>query len=199
MMKKKLLVLLFGFGTATYAQVGVGTLVPNASTILDVVANNKGVMISRVPLKGTNDSTTISNGNVESLLVYNTQLVADVKPGYYYWLNNKWNRLVNTDDVTNALSISSIVTKTSNYDALATDETILIDATSSSVTVTLPAAALSLGKKFSIKKIDTSNNNVIIKSVSGAIDTMTSISGGLWLQTWALQSDGANWFVISHN
>ena len=152
-MKKKLLVLLFGFGTATYAQVGVGTLVPNASAMLDVVANNKGVMISRVPLKGTNDSTTISNGNVESLLVYNTQLIADVKPGYYYWLNNKWNRLVNTDDVTNALSISSIVTKTSSYDALATDETILVDATSNAVTVTLPSAALSLGKKFNIKKM----------------------------------------------
>lgn len=198
-MKKKLLILLFGFGAATYAQVGVGTLVPNASTILDVVANNKGVMISRVPLKGTNDSTTISNGNVESLLVYNTQLIADVQPGYYYWLNNKWNRLVNTDDVTNALLISSIVTKTSNYNALATDETILVDATSNAVTVTLPSAALSLGKKFNIKKIDTSDNNVIIKSVAGAIDTMTSISGGLWLQTWILQSDGVNWFVISHN
>ncbi|RTY84645.1 hypothetical protein EKM05_14185 [Flavobacterium sp. GSP27] len=199
MMKKKLLVLLFGFGTATYAQVGVGTLAPNASTMLDVVANNKGVMISRVPLKGTNDSTTISNGNVESLLVYNTQLIADVKPGYYYWLNNKWNRIVNTDDVTKALSISSIVTKTSSYDALTTDETILVDATSNAVTVTLPSAVLSLGKKFNIKKIDTSNNNVIIKSAAGAIDTMTSISGGLWLQTWVLQSDGTNWFVISSN
>jgi hypothetical protein len=439
-MKKKLLVLLLVFGTATYAQVGVGTLVPNASTILDVVANNKGVLIPRVSLKNTTDVTTISNGNVESLLVYNTQLIADVKPGYYYWLKNKWNKIVSTDDVTTSLGgatlidngngtftytndkggitlidvptvmaaktkntfgsavntltsnvngvsvtapivnsnilsatgslvvstvngvasnaldlnaattnvlksavntltstvngvsvtapivntnttslsgvnltntvnglastaldltpavkaatthsltlvagvltstvngvsptanilatadnglsvsagnvklgglltaattvtttatetlalsglqqtitgatdnvvvadattgvlkvfpaanlVSAITTKTIGYAALSTDETILVDATATAVTITLPAAASLLGKKFTIKKIDTSDNNVNVTSVAGTIDTVASISGGVWLQSWTVQSDGVNWFVINRS
>ena len=265
-MKKKLLVFLLVFGTATYAQVGVGTVVPNESAILDLVANNKGVLIPRVSLKNTTDITTISNGNVESLLVYNTQLIDDVKPGYYYWLNNKWNKISTADDATtvlvtadNGLSIGAgnvklggvltttttvtttaaetlallglqqtttaaldnivvadattgvlkvipganfvpaIATKTSGYTALPTDETILVDATAASVTITLPSATSSFGKKFNIKKIDTSDNYVNITSVSGTIDTVASISGGVWLQSWTVQSDGANWFVINRS
>ena len=64
--------------------------------MLDVVANIKGIIISIVALKSSTDSTTISNGNVESLLANNTQLVAHVKSGYYYyyWLNSKWNKRV---------------------------------------------------------------------------------------------------------
>lgn len=384
-MKKKLLVFLLVFGTATYAQVGVGTVVPNESAILDVVANNKGVLIPRVSLKNTTDITTISNGNVESLLVYNTQLIDDVKPGYYYWLNNKWNKISTADDATtpsvgstlvdngngtfthtdgkgvitsidfptimtaktennlrntgnlltstvngvsvstpivntnttslsgvnltnsvngvasialdltpavkaattntlilktgvltstvndvsstatvlatadNGLSVSAgnvklggalttattvtttaaetlallglqqtttaavdnivvadattgvlkvipvanfvpaISTKTSGYTALPTDETILVDATAASVTITLPSATSSFGKKFNIKKIDTSDNYVNITSVAGTIDSVASISGGVWLQSWTVQSDGANWFVINRS
>ena len=381
-MKKKLLGLLFVLGTATYAQVGVGTLVPDNSAILDIVANNKGLLIPRVALKSTTDVTTISSGNVESLLVYNTQLIQDVKPGYYYWVHDKWNKVATSDDITapsggglslidngdatftftndkgvkividvptilgskttnilkssantltssvngnsvitpivnsNVLSakagqlistvngidsnsfdlktattnslllsggvltstvngigqtanvlatvsnglttsagnvklggtlkeatsltttatetlslsglqptttastdnvvvadattgvlkvlpvanlVSAITTKTTGYTALPTDETILVDATATSVTITLPDASSLLGKKYNIKKIDTSDNNVNIRSLKGMIDTVDFISGGVWLQSWTLQSDGANWFVINRS
>lgn len=381
LMKKKLLVMLLVLGTATYAQVGVGTLVPNTSTMLDVVAANKGIMIPRIQLKNTTDVTTISTGNVESLLVYNTQLIADVKPGYYYWANNKWNKIISIDDVvapsagsklvdngdgtfthtnekgvstlidvpavvkaktvhtlaadtntltsgvngisvtapivnSNTLSAKSgrlistvngidsntfdlkdatahsltvsggvltstvngisptanvlstvdngliasagnvrlggtlnsptiltttatgtlalaglqrtgispansvlvvdantgilkvisgidfmpaITTVTSNYTAFSLDETILVNASAGAVTITLPYGGASQGKKFNIKKIDSSNNSVIIKAMGGKIDTVNSISGNVWLQSWSIQSDGENWYVISRN
>ncbi|WP_164732256.1 beta strand repeat-containing protein, partial [Flagellimonas oceanensis] len=77
----------------TYGQVGVGTQTPNESAQLDVVAGDKGVLIPRVQLTGKNDSTTISNGNIESLLVFNTATTSDLAPGYYYWHNNTWNRI----------------------------------------------------------------------------------------------------------
>ena len=71
--------------------------------MLDVVANIKGIIITIVALKSSTDSTTISNGNVESLLVNNTQLIAHVRSDYYYyyyyyyyWLNSKWNKRVST-------------------------------------------------------------------------------------------------------
>jgi len=54
------------------AQVGIGTPVPDGSSMLDIESSSRGVLIPRVTLTGTNDTTTITNGNVESLLVYNT-------------------------------------------------------------------------------------------------------------------------------
>ncbi|SFC53274.1 hypothetical protein SAMN04487891_1131, partial [Flagellimonas taeanensis] len=94
-MRKGLLVpiVFFLFSYMSYAQVGVGTQSPNESAQLDVVAGDRGVLLPRVQLTGRNDLTTISSGNVESLLVFNTAITSDLTPGYYYWHNNIWNRI----------------------------------------------------------------------------------------------------------
>ncbi|RNL77919.1 hypothetical protein ED312_20365, partial [Sinomicrobium pectinilyticum] len=84
-----------------HAQVGIGTSIPDNSAQLDVVAEDKGVLIPRVALNGIVDQTTIANGNVESLLVFNTADTADVKPGYYYWYDGRWRRVVSAEDVIN--------------------------------------------------------------------------------------------------
>jgi hypothetical protein len=84
--------------TALHAQVGIGTPMPNVSAMLDVESTNKGLIIPRVTLTGATDASTITNGNVESLLVYNTATVSDIKPGYYYWSNAKWNKILIADD-----------------------------------------------------------------------------------------------------
>lgn len=94
-MKKLLLIisgLIFSVNTVN-AQLGVGAPLPSTSSQLDVVSTNKGILIPRVSLTGSTDATTISNGNVNSLLVFNTQTIADITPGYYYWYTNKWNAL----------------------------------------------------------------------------------------------------------
>ena len=94
-MKKHLLfIVLFFGGFAANSQVGIGTPMPNSSSQLEIVASNRGVLIPRVSLVNSTDASTIVNGNVNSLLVFNTALIADIKPGYYYWYNNKWNRIV---------------------------------------------------------------------------------------------------------
>ncbi|MFC4476355.1 hypothetical protein ACFO3N_04700, partial [Flavobacterium chungangensis] len=101
-MKNRLLPLAFilgGFGA--FAQVGVGTQSPNRSAQLEVFATDKGILIPRVALTSTTDTKTITNGNVDSLLVFNTATATDIKPGYYYWFNNKWNRILISGDVNN--------------------------------------------------------------------------------------------------
>ncbi|MHC0442822.1 hypothetical protein ACWA1B_18935, partial [Flavobacterium sp. 3-210] len=99
-MKNKLLPLIFVLGSCSlYSQVGIGTPMPNSSSQLEVVANDKGVLIPRIKLKNSTDATTIVNGNVNSLLVFNTETVADIKPGYFYWYNNKWNRIVVSSEI----------------------------------------------------------------------------------------------------
>ncbi|WP_413513566.1 hypothetical protein [Myroides odoratus] len=83
------------------AQVGIGTKTPNKSAELTIVSKNKGLLIPSISLSGTTDTTTISNGNVESLLVYANLKQGDIEPGFYYWNKNKWVRLVSDVDVSN--------------------------------------------------------------------------------------------------
>lgn len=78
------------------AQVGVGTTTPDASAMLDVTSLDKGLLIPRVKLTGTDDVVTISSP-ATSLLVYNTfpggTGSTSVTPGYYYWNSTSWLRL----------------------------------------------------------------------------------------------------------
>src|SRR5690554_1604122 len=104
-MKKRILsVALLVSAWGGYSQVGIGTLTPNKSSQLDVVANDKGILIPRVSLSSTTDNTTVSvavgeNSTENSLLVFNTNTQNDITPGYYYWYNDKWMRIVNDEEV----------------------------------------------------------------------------------------------------
>lgn len=118
-MKKQLLTVTLLMGTfVASAQVGVGTLDPNKSAQLDVVAEDKGILIPRVQLTSVTDTTTITNGNVESLLVFNLTSNEDLKHGYYYWFEGEWRRLIaSNDNQTDVLTILSYnqATNTLNY------------------------------------------------------------------------------------
>ena len=96
-----------------YSQVGIGTALPDASSQLDVVSDNKGILIPRVRLRNLTDQTTIADGNVESLLVFNINNNTEITPGYYYWFANKWQQIINQDDLifANGPSITNF-----NYD-----------------------------------------------------------------------------------
>ncbi|MCV9934297.1 hypothetical protein OIU80_18620, partial [Flavobacterium sp. LS1R47] len=108
-MKNQLLSLFLILGGFTaYGQVGVGTPLPNSSSQLDVVASDKGILIPRVELKATNLMNPIVNSGSlpSSLLVFNEAVAGtapfNVEPGYYYWFDNKWNRIVVSDEITSS-------------------------------------------------------------------------------------------------
>src|SRR5690606_21732316 len=132
-MKKRLLTAAFFVGAwGAYSQVGIGTLTPNNASQLDVVAKDKGVLLPRVALTSTTDTTTIINGNVNSLLVFNTNTQNDITPGYYYWYDNKWMRIINDDDV------KAFDTNTTNVSlTVVTDELVLKDSDGNEITVSL--------------------------------------------------------------
>ncbi|MGG5578682.1 hypothetical protein ACPDHL_15275, partial [Myroides sp. C15-4] len=94
-MKKRWILLgAFCTGAISYAQVGIGTANPNPSSQLEITSDKRGVLIPRVELKSLTDNGTITNGNVESLLVYNVTDSGDLQPGYYFWKGNNWNRFL---------------------------------------------------------------------------------------------------------
>jgi hypothetical protein len=109
-MRKSFSVLLFSFGFTTIglSQVSIGSPTANPSAQLDVVSSDKGILIPRVALSDVFDNTTISNGNVNSLLVFNTSSNQSVQPGYYFWYIDKWRRLLNTGDVTGGGNVTYI-------------------------------------------------------------------------------------------
>ncbi|RXM42356.1 hypothetical protein BOW55_20640, partial [Flavobacterium sp. YO12] len=89
------------FSTVSYSQVGIGTLTPEQSSQLDVTATNKGMLIPRIKLVQTTLQTPVIGTAAVSLLVYNTQTINDVMPGFYYWNGVKWVRIVNKDEIDN--------------------------------------------------------------------------------------------------
>ena len=110
--------------------VGIGTNAPDGTSVLDVTATEKGMLVPRVSLSATNVTTPIKNSSglaatttdmPNSLLVFNIATAGaapnDVTPGYYYWdkPNNKWVRLQSSvNDWTKSSTISTPAIKTDN-------------------------------------------------------------------------------------
>ncbi len=75
--------------------VGIGTVTPNASALLDIESATKGLLIPQVILTGANAAAPVTTP-LTSLLVYNTATVGtgttsnDLTLGYYYWNGAKW-------------------------------------------------------------------------------------------------------------
>ena len=95
-MKNKILLSIIILTTTALSAAAQGVAIntdgstPDASAGLDVKFTNHGMLIPRVALTGTADVATITNGNVVSLLVYNTATGGGVSPGYYYWDGSGW-------------------------------------------------------------------------------------------------------------
>jgi hypothetical protein len=96
-------------------------------------------------------------------------------------------------------SISSNITKVAaNYTVASTDNTVLADATSGAITITLPNPGTISGRIYTIKKIGTGgiDNALTITPTSGTIDGGANY---IIYNDWTfvcLQTDGTNWYVI---
>jgi hypothetical protein len=87
---KKILLTLLLLPLATYSQVGIGTTTPDNSSMLEVDATDKGVLVPRVAIANLNTAAPVT-APVESLLVYNTTIATGV--GFHYWDGAKWTPL----------------------------------------------------------------------------------------------------------
>lgn len=87
---------------------------------------------------------------------------------------------------------------TANYTILLDeDHTVLVDATSGAVTITLPIAKNSDEYIFNIKKIDSSANAVTIDgNGSETIDDSTTYVISSQYDSITVQSDGTEWWII---
>lgn len=90
-----------------------------------------------------------------------------------------------------------ISTKSSNYTMTTADGTILVDATSGNITVTLPTAASAVESIFTIKKKDVTFHTVTVDA-NGAelIDGAATYVLSTQYEAIKIQSDGSAWWII---
>jgi hypothetical protein len=91
---KKLLIIfsLSLFTLITYAQVGIGTTTPDASSALDITSSDSGLLIPRVSLVNVTNGTSPIGTPATSLLVWNTNatVLGGNGVGYYFWNGSNW-------------------------------------------------------------------------------------------------------------
>ena len=93
---------------------------------------------------------------------------------------------------------TTLQTRTANYTATLIDGTILGNASTGNITITLPTSVGATGRTYAIKKIDSSANVVIIATTSSqTIDAFTTEILARQFDAVQVQSDGANWVIIS--
>ncbi len=89
--------------SSVFSQVGIGTVTPHSSAILDLTATNKGLLLPRVNLTGTGDNTTISNP-ANGLLIFNlaaagTGSTAVSANSFYFRQNNVWQKFTSSTEI----------------------------------------------------------------------------------------------------
>jgi hypothetical protein len=94
----------------------------------------------------------------------------------------------------------SITTKTSAYTAAPADELILCNATSAAFTINLPTAVGISGKKYTVKKIDSSFNIITIdanstQTIDGNLTRLLNTQN----EQFTLVSDGSNWIILNRH
>ncbi len=105
--------LTFFVGGEIHAQVTIGAdRAADKDAILEMVSDKKGVLCPKVKLSSTASFSPLS-AHVEGMLVYNTETIGDVIPGYYYNTGLKWVRLSeavepwNTANTTNKATLNT--------------------------------------------------------------------------------------------
>ncbi|MCI5057368.1 MAG: hypothetical protein MRY83_14735 [Flavobacteriales bacterium] len=99
-MKILLGILLFPIVAFSQENIGIGTVDPDESAMLDVSSEDKGLLIPRVELISKTDQKAIEEPAI-SLLVYNKKESKDrsVIPGFYYWDGEMWRKLCDELDL----------------------------------------------------------------------------------------------------
>ena len=99
------------------AQVGVNTETPSPSSALDITSADKGFLMTKIALIGTDDTSTIPSPGT-GLLVYNTATDGgpglEVTPGFYYFNGTSWRRFYTEGYTLSYAQTAEVTASTSN-------------------------------------------------------------------------------------
>jgi hypothetical protein len=179
-----------GSGTSA-VNVGMGTASPgNKLEVNSGTGGASGLRLTELPpgavlyMNATADVSQTNNNFYFDATNYRLGISAGTAPN-------------STLQVGGSMSLA-IVTKTATYTAQGSDHTIECNNTSGSITINLPDAIGITGRVYVIKKISGAGNNVVIDA-SGTETIDGSLTNTIVVQYACImiQSDGANWIIIS--
>lgn len=98
MMRNYISILFFIIGSVIYGQVGINTSKPSVESILDIQSPNRGILLPRLALTGTQNAAPLVSHET-GLLLYNTTTSSDVTERYYYNDGTQWFGISNIQDV----------------------------------------------------------------------------------------------------
>lgn len=98
-------------GTQAFAQKGIGTNLPDRSSVLELQAGNRGLLIPRIDIPDLEAEAPVNNP-AQSLLVYNTGTTTT--EGYYYWDTNHWVPFLTNANLTEQLEEGERITIVGN-------------------------------------------------------------------------------------
>jgi hypothetical protein len=96
-------------------------------------------------------------------------------------------------NVQRALLVATVRSVTADTTVSATDDTVLADATSDPISVTLPAADQVLGLKVTIKRMNSGANAV---TIVGTVDGTASPTLAAQYDAMTVQSTGSAWILL---
>lgn len=154
------LVLLVGLGASAQVKVGdnVTTLAPGS--LFEMESTNKGLLLPRVALTSTTVILPIlgTHAQAAGMVVYNTATAGDVTPGIYSNDGAKWVKL-GASAASTALNITT--EQSASYTALATDDIILLNISTSNLNLTLPTTGIAIGKKYYVSQTGSALVNIL--------------------------------------
>jgi hypothetical protein len=165
------MLLLYSGSALLWAQVKItegSVLTVDNNAILELESTNKGLLIPRVAITDPGQESPMSAPLSNGMLVYNTG--AALTEGFYYWNGTMW------------VSLSSPVSNTMFYQALAADDTLAkvnsIVTTINDITVILPAVtAADAGLEITVKNTGSYTDLVTVAGYGAAvIDGLSSVS-----------------------
>ncbi|RLD44646.1 MAG: hypothetical protein DRI89_02890 [Bacteroidetes bacterium] len=86
-----LVLFIIGVHAFSFAQIGIQTNNPDASSALDIVSTNKGLLVPRITLTSDLSSASPVTSPATGLLVYNSG--SNQPQGFYYWGGTAWVKL----------------------------------------------------------------------------------------------------------
>jgi len=180
-----------------------------AIAISNTAITNGNITVGNTTIGLGNTATTVGNLTLQNA---NITSVAATFPNSYLanssaTLGNTTVTLGSTTTSVGNLTLNNLTvngfnkaltTKTANYTVTLTDCTVLANAATGNVTITLPTSVGATGRTYAIKKIDSSANVVTIATTSSqTIDSFTTEVLARQFDAVQVQSDGSNWFIIS--
>lgn len=201
-MKKRILpaiaLTLLGYFNSN-AQVAVGTFTPDSSAQLEVSATNKGLLVPRIALSSTVVTAPIVGTPAQSLYIYNTATAGvspnNVTPGFYYWEDSKWNRVLNPTDVAQLETLTTIALNSDGHNLSYSDE-------DGGVTTIDLATVIDNFETVTSLLYNSTANTLTYKdenNVDQLIDIATLVKKNETLTAFALNPDGRNLDYTAEN